>query len=188
MIRFLLLGTSVPEDGYAILWGIDLETYSIVKMQASFGVAYKMQVYCEYTVECEMIGNGTPTFLIEKIVKEKNYGREQVLDVLDFIASYSRTFISEVETWMLAKVDECKKINVYHQYAELQISIAGIREQYFTIENLDWRWEKYWHDQASYADCSLITNYLNNSNVYMLIEHKKNSLGKAHKCMVMLVV
>ena len=38
-MRFLLLGTSTPEGDSINLWGIDLETYSVVNIEAANHIA-----------------------------------------------------------------------------------------------------------------------------------------------------
>lgn len=188
MPHFLLLGISVPEEEIINLWGIDLETYSIVNVQAMKEVACTMKIYFEYQVECTVRCGGTPTFFLKKIREEYSWDKEQLEELLELTASYSRAFISNVDLCMLAKLDQCKKINVYRNHVEATISVVGVVDKDFCIEIIDWHWEAYWRTQAQYAECDVIVDYMNSRNVYLLINHNKNSLGKAIRCMALLVM
>ena len=188
VMRFLLLGTSTPEGDSINLWGIDLETYSVVNIEAANHIACKMQRYNEYIIECVLKNKGIPVFGLIKILEEKKYESIELKEMLELTASYSRAFISNSNSCMLAKLDICKKINVSPEYVELLVSFAGLGNINFCIEVKDWHWCAYWKNQSVYAECDMIIEYMNSKDVYFLIEHKGDFMGKALQCVSMLVM
>lgn len=188
MIRFLLIGMSVPEGGVINLWGIDLETYSLVNVQAMREVACTMKIYFEYQIECAVLYGGVVAFSLKKIRGESTWDKEQLKELLDLSASYSRAFVSGMNSYMLTKLDQCKKIKVYQHHAEAIITVVGVRDQDYCVEIIDWHWEAYWRTQSQYAECEAIVNYMNNRDVYLLVNHNKNFVGKAIQCMALLVM
>lgn len=188
MIRFLLIGTSVPEGDIINLWGIELETYLVVNVQATRKIVETMKLYYEYQIECSVLRGGTPVFSLKKICGERAMDKEQLKEMLDLSASYSRAFISDTDSFFLIKLDKCKEIKVYPHHVEAIINVVGVGNQDYCVEILDWHWDAYWRTQRQYADCETIVNYMNNTEVYLLINHYRKLSGKANQCMALLVI
>lgn len=188
VMRFLLLGTSTPEGDNINLWGIDLETYSVVNVKTLSDIACKMHLYSEYLIECSLKNKGVPVFDLRRIIEEKKYELEDIKEILDLVASYSRAFISNINSCMFAKKDILKTINIYPQHIELVMSFAGLGNKDFYVEVKDWHWSSYWKNQSIYTEPELIVDYMNSRSVYLLIDHSADSMGEALQCVSMLVM
>lgn len=188
MMQFLLLGTAIPENQIVNLLGIDLTTYSVINVKAPYNMVCEMRILYEYTIECEVCGMGVPIFSLKRIVSEKIRETDDIKSILNLTASYSRSLLLNTNSFICVKMDKCKKISIYPQYVELIVSVVGITDKDFYVDVRDWRWNSYWKEQAQYAECEKIVEYMNRMDTFVIIDYCSSSQGKALQCVSLLVI
>ncbi len=187
-MKIIALGISEPDNDYVHIWGLDLDTYCVVKVLCEKKPAALFRLYRVFEVEAQTVGNGLPVFLLKDIKSMQDFDADIEM-LLDLAASNIASILKLDDYGMtIAKVSRCWDINVGKNTAELVVSFAGIGEKKDILSISDWHWHAYWENQNENVNTCGLCNYINSCKPYMILEHKENAPEGMKNCAALIVI